>query len=89
MSTYALFIAFMQLVNGTQFLNITYLLVLFTGAASAAMFGTIMVALAGMYASLWSHKSDHKFVIEVLNLMSLLALYVSRDLSFIPTQFLF
>ena len=52
MSTYALFIAFMQLVNGTQFLNITYLLVLFTGAASAAMFGTIMVALAGMYASL-------------------------------------
>ena len=87
MSTYALFIAFMQLVNGAQFLNITYLLVLFTGAASAAMFGTIMVALAGMYASLWSHKSD--LVIEVLNLMSLLALYVSRDLSFIPTQFLF
>ena len=87
MSTYALFIAFMQLVNGAQFLNMTYLLVLFTGAASAAMFGTIMVALASMYASLWSHKSD--LVIEVLNLMSLLALYVSRDLSFISTQFLF
>ena len=33
----------MELVNGGQFLNITFLLVLFTVAAVAAMFGTFIV----------------------------------------------
>ena len=47
-----LFISLMQLVNGAQILNITYLLVLFTGAVSAAAFGTVIVALTYMYASL-------------------------------------
>ena len=42
----------MQLVNGAQFWNITYLLVLFTGAVSAAVCGTVIVALTYMYASL-------------------------------------
>ena len=42
----------MQLVNGAQFLNITFLLVLFTGVAAAAVFGTVVVAVTCMYASL-------------------------------------
>ena len=42
----------MQLVNGAQFLNITFLLVSFTGAAAAAVFGTVIVALTCMYALL-------------------------------------
>ena len=42
----------MQLVNGAQFLKITFLLVLFTGAAAATVFGTAVVALTCMYASL-------------------------------------
>ena len=39
----------MQLVNGVQFLNITFLLALF-GAASAS-FATVTVPLATIYAS--------------------------------------
>ena len=43
----------MQLVNGAQSLNITFLLVLFTGAsAAAAVFGTAIVTLTYMDASL-------------------------------------
>ena len=45
---YVLFILVMQLVNGAQFFNITFLLVLFT----AAVFGTVIVPLTSMYASL-------------------------------------
>ena len=42
----------MQLVDGTQLLNITFLLVLFTGGAAAAVFETVVVALTCMYGSL-------------------------------------
>ena len=42
----------MQLINVAQFLNITFLLVLFTGASAAAVFRTVIVALTCMYASL-------------------------------------
>ena len=42
----------MQLVNGLQFLNITCLLVSFTGTAAAVVFRTAIVALSCMYASL-------------------------------------
>ena len=44
----------MQIVNEAKFLNITFLLVLFTdaAAAAAAVFGTVIVLLTGMYASL-------------------------------------
>ena len=41
----------MQLVNGAQFLNITFFLVLFTAASAAALFGAITVALTCIYAS--------------------------------------
>ena len=37
LSIWVLFILFMQLVNGAQFLNITFLLVLFAAAPSAAV----------------------------------------------------
>ena len=42
----------MQSVKGAQFLNITFLFVLFTAAPAAAVFGTIIVTLRGMYESL-------------------------------------
>ena len=42
----------MQLVNGAQFSNITFLLVLFTAAPESAGFGTVIVPLTSMYASL-------------------------------------
>ena len=38
-----LFLTLMQLVNGAKFLNVTFLLMFFTGTASAAVFGTIIV----------------------------------------------
>ena len=50
------------------------------------MFGTVIVPLTRRYASLESHEFHR--IIEILNLMSLLALYLSRDSSFISTQFL-
>ena len=42
----------MQLKNGAQFLNITFLLVLFALASKTAVFGTVMVPLTNTYASL-------------------------------------
>ena len=51
-STCVLFILLMQLINGAQFLNISFLLALFTGTSAAAVFGTYIVALTCMYASL-------------------------------------
>ena len=43
----------MQSVNGAQqFLNIAFLLALFTDAPAAAVFGTVKVSLISMYASL-------------------------------------
>ena len=42
----------MQLLNGAQFLNTTFVLVLFTAALAAAVFGTVIVPLTRVYASL-------------------------------------
>ena len=42
----------MQSVKGAQILNITFLFVLFTAVPAAAVFVTVIVALASMYASL-------------------------------------
>ena len=42
----------MQSVERAQFLNINFLFVLFTAAPAAAVFGTVIVPLARMYASL-------------------------------------
>ena len=43
-TAYVLFILLMQLINGTKVLNIIFLLVLFTGASAAAVFGTVIIA---------------------------------------------
>ena len=51
-STCVLFISVMQTANGAQFLNITFLLVLFTTAPAAAVFGTVIVPLTSMHALL-------------------------------------
>ena len=47
-----LFISLMKLVNGAQFLNITFLLVLFAVAPAADVSLTVIVPLPSMYASL-------------------------------------
>ena len=52
LSTCVLFISVMQLVSGAQFLNITFLLLLFTAVTAAVVFGTVIVPLTSMYASL-------------------------------------
>ena len=52
LSTCVLFISFMKSVNGVQLLNMTLLLVLFSAAAAAAVFGTVIVPLACTYSSL-------------------------------------
>ena len=80
-----LLISVMQSVNGPQFLNITFLIVSFTAAPAVYVFGTVMVPLTSMYASLQSHKCDR--IIDVLNLVLLLS-YILFDSSFISTQFL-
>ena len=41
----------MQLVNGAQFLDITFSLVLFAAAPSAAVVLTVIFPLTGIYAS--------------------------------------
>ena len=52
LSTCVLSISLMQLVNGAQFLNITFLLVLFVSASAAAVLLTVIVPLTRIYASL-------------------------------------
>ena len=42
----------MQLVNGAQFLNITFLFVLFASASAAAVLLTVAFPLTRIYASL-------------------------------------
>ena len=42
----------MQPVNGSQFLNTIFLLVLFAAATAAAVFGTVIVPLTSMYEPL-------------------------------------
>ena len=62
-----LFISLMQLVNGAQILNITFLLVSFTGAAAIYVSRTVIGHLTCICASLKSHKFD--LIIEVLDLI--------------------
>ena len=83
--TWVLFISLMQSVNEAQFLSNTFLSALFGAAAAVFVLGTIIVPLKFMHTSLELHKLDSK--IEVLNLIWLLVLYVSRESSFISTQF--
>ena len=52
LSISVLFILLMQLVNGAQFLIITFLLVLFAVAPSAAVLLTDIFPLTSIYASL-------------------------------------
>ena len=52
LSTCVLFISLMQLKNGAQFLNITFLLVLFAAAPTSDVSSTVIVPLISMYASL-------------------------------------
>ena len=61
----------MQAVNGTKLLNIHFLLVLFTAAPAAAVFGTVIVSLTSMHASLQLHKSDQ--IVDDLNITLLLS----------------
>ena len=53
----------MESVKGKQFLNITYLSLLFGATAVTAVFGTVIAPLKSMYASLKLDKLD--FNIEV------------------------
>ena len=75
----------MQLVNGAQFLNITFLLVLFAPASAAAVLLTVTFSLKSISASLLSRKLDFKIV--VLNLIWLFLFYVPCASSCISTQF--
>ena len=52
MSTCAILISLMQLVNGAQFLNVTLLLVLVASSSAAAVLLTVIVPLTRIYASL-------------------------------------
>ena len=67
LSICVLFIWLIQLINGAQFLNITILLALFASASAAAVFGTVIILLTSIYASLQSHELD--FSIAVLSLI--------------------
>ena len=63
----------MQIVKGVHFLNITFLLVLFTGIAAAAVVGTVIVVLTCMYVCMY-HYSQMNLTLSfgVSNLMLLL-----------------
>ena len=52
LSICSLFILLMKLINGAQFLNITFLLVLFAAAPTAALLLTDIFPLTSIYASL-------------------------------------
>ena len=52
LSICVLFILLMQLVNGAQFLNITFLLVLLAATPAAAVLSTVIFRLTRIYASL-------------------------------------
>ena len=56
----------MQLVNCAQFLNIIFLLALFTACSAVAVFLTVIVPLVSIHASLSPHKRDLN--IEISNL---------------------
>ena len=50
LSIWVLFILLMQLVNGAQFLNITFLLVIFAAAPSSAVSLTVIFPVTSIYA---------------------------------------
>ena len=50
--TCVLLTSLVQIVNGSQFLNITFLLALFASASAAAVLLTVIVPLTRMYTSL-------------------------------------
>ena len=52
LSICVLLISLMQLVNEAQFLNITFLVVFFAAASSAAVLLTLIAPLTRIYASL-------------------------------------
>ena len=52
LSTCVLLISLMQLVNGAQFLNITFLIVLFASVSASAGLLTVIVPSTRIYASL-------------------------------------
>ena len=52
LSTYILLIKLMQLMNGVQSLNMTFLLELFASASAAAVLLTVIIPLTRIYASL-------------------------------------
>ena len=54
LSTCVLLILLMQLVNGAQFLSITFSLVVFASASAAAVLLTAIIDLTRIYASLES-----------------------------------
>ena len=51
-SVSVLLISLIRLVSGEQFLNLTFLLVLFASAPTAAVLLTVIVSLTWIYASL-------------------------------------
>ena len=53
LSFWVLFILLMQLVNRAQFLNITFLLVLFAAAPAPALLLTVILPLTSIYALLY------------------------------------
>ena len=50
--TFLLFISLMQSVNGAQFINNSFLLILFESASPAAVLLTVIFSLTSIYASL-------------------------------------
>ena len=76
----------MQLVNGAEFLDITFLLVLFAAAPEAVVL-TVIFPLTSIYASLESHKLD--LSMAVLNLICLLGEYAPLIHNLFQPNFLF
>ena len=57
----------MQLVNGAQFLNVSFLFLLFGYSSCVAVLRTFLIPLKYIYAPFQSHRFD--FITEVLNLI--------------------
>ena len=75
----------MQIINGTQFLNIIFLLALLAAVPASKVSAIVIVPLTSTYESLYIHKLS--LIFEVLNLISLSSLYVPRDSSLISSHF--
>ena len=57
----------MHLINGTNYLNINFLILFFAAAPATALFKTVIVFLTSTCTSLQLHKLDIN--IEILNLI--------------------